>query len=231
MVDKEKKDKSVSGLELDEANENRRAGGPGLMKIFLFVALPLMLLQAGLAYFLINRYLIRPTEVAVNGTTVDGSVAADAAWQGRARLPRNSTVPRSVVADTSSGYSLLTRANHKLVSGDEEDVFTGDERDNGKRYSYFVKDIIVNPAATAGTRFLNVTLVFEYSKSDLQAELQEQDFRIRDALIGIFISKRIDEVDGPDDKERLRQEILFAVNRLLTKGKVKKVYFTNFVMQ
>lgn len=220
MADKEKRDTAGRGVQMDERTENHRAAGPGMMKIFLFVAMPLMLFQAGLAYWLVNKVLLDPAIHSSKRTAPTTSTDVD----GGAQAARG----QSAGVDSQGNYSLITWENQPA---DQENASGGGPFDDDKRYTYFVKDMIVNPAATAGTRFLNVTLAFEYGREGLHVELQEQDFRIRDALIGILISKRIDEIDGADDKERLRREILQTVNRLLTKGKIRKVYFTNFVMQ
>lgn len=220
MADKENKENTSRSLQVEGYVENRRAG-PGMMKILLFVAMPLMLFQAGLAYFLIHKLLLAPavpTSPSAAATTGVDVVAG----------PQTAPGNESRAASDPSEYSLITWQNQRT---DQDDTSGETLADDDRRYTYFVKDIIVNPAATAGTRFLNVTLAFEYGRKELYNQLQEQDFRIRDALIGILIAKRIDELDGADDKERLRGEILQAVNRLLSKGKIRRVYFTHFVMQ
>ncbi|RMF57430.1 MAG: hypothetical protein D6743_18975, partial [Calditrichaeota bacterium] len=38
-------------------------------------------------------------------------------------------------------------------------------------------------------------------------------------------------MDGPEDRLKLKQEILDKCNEYLKKGKLKRVYFSNFIMQ
>lgn len=96
---------------------------------------------------------------------------------------------------------------------------------------YLVSDIIINPAETEGRRFLNVTVALEYEGLEMGEELKKRDFQIRDTLISIFVSKRVDELDDIADKENLKAEIISRLNATLITGQVKQVYFTNFIMQ
>jgi len=96
---------------------------------------------------------------------------------------------------------------------------------------YQVQDIIVNPAASEGRRFLNVTVGFEYYDSATAAELEARDVQVRDMLISLFSSRTVEELDDLSEKEDLKREILRKVNVILKRGKVVRVYFVNFVMQ
>jgi len=99
---------------------------------------------------------------------------------------------------------------------------------------YEVKDIIVNPAGTGATRYLNTTIGLEVENEPLIAELESRIPQIRDALIDILVGKTIEQLDGVEDKQVLREEILTRINDILPttgKGKVAHVYLIDFVIQ
>jgi len=131
-------------------------------------------------------------------------------------------------------YILVQRLfQPKSVTSQEVQAATKDKPSKSPPIGavYLVSDIIVNPAETEGRRFLNVTVALEYEGLQIGEELKKRDFQIRDTLISIFVSKRVDELDDIGDKENLKAEIAHRVNAVLTAGEIKQVYFTNFIMQ
>jgi len=95
---------------------------------------------------------------------------------------------------------------------------------------YTLGDIIVNPAETLGTRYLNVTVGLEVADSKAENLLKKREVQLKDLLIDIFASRRLDQLDGGDDRESLRTEIMEKVNPL-TSGRLIRVFFSNFVLQ
>ncbi len=215
--DKDKKEKPATAPGAAPAAP-AQSKPPGLIKLFLFVAMPLMIFQAGIAYFLISRYMPAP------GT--------------HAQPPREtsaSTPDHDQETDSSASMAGEEHGDGNEANADGKKTKnkslqdTPEEKDH--RLTHYIKDIIVNPAATAGTRFLNVSFAFDYGREKLKDELEAEDFRLRDAIINLLVTKRIDEIDGADDKELLREQVLTVVNDLLKTGRIRKVYFTNFVIQ
>ncbi len=94
-----------------------------------------------------------------------------------------------------------------------------------------IKDIIVNPAGTNGTRFLLTTVGLEIPSSELKVELESKEVQTRDILNTILTSKGLEELTAPQFKEQLRKEILEKLNSNLTKGKIKNIYFSKFIIQ
>ena len=96
---------------------------------------------------------------------------------------------------------------------------------------YIVEDVIVNPAESGGSRYAVVNIAFEVKDDEAVAVLTTKDVKVRDLLIYSLGSRTIDQLDGPDDKELLRQEIQENVGKLLPKGHLKNVYFVNYILQ
>lgn len=115
--------------------------------------------------------------------------------------------------------------------GSEEEEHGGAE-DAGKQSQFHsIESIVVNPAGSAGTRFLSCSVSFELeSKGDARA-YEALDVQIKDVLITILSSKTVDELANITDRNRMRREILSVVNKLTAPAKAKAVYLTDFVLQ
>jgi flagellar basal body-associated protein FliL len=213
----EKKDKG--GAEAGgAAAEKAGAKPPGVVKLLLFVGMPLMVVQAGIAYYLISHFMPAP-----------GGHAASAEESATASEEHAEGDDSTAVESEEHGEAGSEGSHGKAPA--KTDALGDSPEEKAEQFTHYVKDIIINPAATAGTRFLNVSFAFDYGREKLKAELEESDFRVRDAIINVLVTKRIDEIDGAEDKELLREQILTVVNNLLKTGRIRKVYFTNFVIQ
>ncbi len=96
---------------------------------------------------------------------------------------------------------------------------------------YVVKDLIVNPAGTNGTRFLLTTVGFEVTTPEGLKELETKDVMVRDALNTILTSKDLATLVNVEGREALRKEIEEKVGSLLRTGTLTNVYFSKFIIQ
>jgi flagellar protein FliL len=95
---------------------------------------------------------------------------------------------------------------------------------------YELDTFTVNLADTATTRYVRVTMKLELSNMDVENEIERRTPQIRDLIIILISSKRYADVQSPDGKNRLRDEIVKSINSYPVKGEVKNLYFTNFVV-
>ncbi|MFH1374810.1 MAG: flagellar basal body-associated FliL family protein [bacterium] len=96
---------------------------------------------------------------------------------------------------------------------------------------YTVKDIVINPAGTGGTRFLSVSFAFELESSVVEAEFEAREAIIRDALITILSSKTVAQLTDAKQKEIVRYQIKKRVSELMKTKELAGVYYTDFVLQ
>lgn len=96
---------------------------------------------------------------------------------------------------------------------------------------YAIKDIIVNPAGTGGSRFLSVSFGFELEDARLEKEFEQKEAIIRDALITILASKTVSELTDPKQKEIVRYQIKKRVSHIMDSEAIAGVYYTDFVLQ
>jgi flagellar FliL protein len=89
---------------------------------------------------------------------------------------------------------------------------------------------IVNLVDDQGIRYMKLQLQLELK--DLDPPSMEREIpKIRDSLVVLLSSKRFDEISTMEGKARLREEILYRLDRILGAGKAEAVYFTDFVVQ
>jgi flagellar basal body-associated protein FliL len=96
---------------------------------------------------------------------------------------------------------------------------------------FVVKDLIVNPAGTNGTRFLLTTIGFEVTSPQAKQELEVKEVQLRDVLNTILTSKGMDDLVDVQRREDLRREISKQVGDLLRQGTLANVYFSKFIIQ
>lgn len=96
---------------------------------------------------------------------------------------------------------------------------------------FLVSDMIINPAETNGTRFLNTTIGLGVGDPLTKTALEERAPQVRDALISILTTKTIPELVHPDGKKILRKEIMEKVNKIIAPNRILEVYFVDFVLQ
>jgi flagellar FliL protein len=96
---------------------------------------------------------------------------------------------------------------------------------------FVVKDMIVNPAGTNGSRFLLVTIGFESSSAEGVKELERKEIQLRDILNTVLTAKSLDELASVGQREELRTEIQARSGELVKVGSVTNVYFSKFIIQ
>jgi flagellar protein FliL len=96
---------------------------------------------------------------------------------------------------------------------------------------YAIKDIVVNPAGTGGSRFLSVSFGFDLASQEAMAQIEEREPLVRDALITILSSKTLAELTDAKQKEVMRMQIKKRVAQLVGADELLGVYYTDFVLQ
>jgi flagellar FliL protein len=95
---------------------------------------------------------------------------------------------------------------------------------------YPLEPFIVNIYDGQELRYLKVKVEMELAnatKGDLDARLAP----MRDAILVLLSSKTLQDIQDLQGKNQLKEEILVAVNKIITPAKIAKVYFTDFVVQ
>ena len=96
---------------------------------------------------------------------------------------------------------------------------------------YPLDGFTVNLLSESGRRYLKVEMNLEIEGEELSAELDTKKPVLRDIIIRILSSKSLEEISTIKGKEKLKEQIVNELNMHLKDGKVKNIYFTDFVVQ
>jgi flagellar FliL protein len=96
---------------------------------------------------------------------------------------------------------------------------------------YPLEPFIVNLNEPLGKRYLKVKVEFELENENMKDEMTKRLAQFRDGIITLLSSKSYSDVSDLSGKYQLRAEILGMVNGFMKTGKVRNVYFTEFIVQ
>jgi flagellar protein FliL len=96
---------------------------------------------------------------------------------------------------------------------------------------YPLDGFTVNLLSESGRRYLKCEINLEMEGEELSPELDTKKPVFRDIIIRILSSKSLEEISTIKGKEKLKEQIVNDLNMRLKDGKVKNVYFTDFVVQ
>ena len=94
-----------------------------------------------------------------------------------------------------------------------------------------IEPFIVNLADNQGERYLKVVMQMEVSSMMTSTEMDQLKPKLRDNILDLLTAKTYNELMDMGGKQRLRDEIVTRLNSFITKGKIVRVYFTEFVIQ
>ena len=96
---------------------------------------------------------------------------------------------------------------------------------------YEVENMIINPAESSGGRYLMVNVGFESDREAVITELENKEVVVRDKVIKMLGEFTIPVLADIDRRPFLKDTLRQSVNRVLNEGQVKRLYFTQYVLQ
>lgn len=97
--------------------------------------------------------------------------------------------------------------------------------------TYALETFVVNLNDPGGKRYLKTNIELEYISEDVGVELARRLPQLRDLILLQLSSKGLDDIQSVDGKIALRRELIQRINQTLTSGKIRNLYFTEFVIQ
>ena len=85
--------------------------------------------------------------------------------------------------------------------------------------------------AGMGKRYLKVTMKLEVGSKNDQDLLDEHTPQIRDTVLLLLSSLTFKEINSMEGKLDLKQSLISRINQVLGEDRVKKIYFSEFVVQ
>ncbi|EQB35497.1 hypothetical protein M947_09440 [Sulfurimonas hongkongensis] len=96
---------------------------------------------------------------------------------------------------------------------------------------YPLDTFTVNLKSDSGRRYLKVTMSLELEGKELSIELDNKSPVIRDRVIRILTSKSLEEISSKKGKQKISDQIMDTLNAMISDGRIKGIYFTEFVVQ
>ena len=106
-----------------------------------------------------------------------------------------------------------------------------DATTSGDGYSLHLEPFVVNLADTEDNRFLRIGIDLELTKPLPGKESGPPVARIRDCVIFVLSTWQSNSLLAPDGKQKLKDEVLHALQDRVPELGIKEVYFTEFLVQ
>jgi flagellar FliL protein len=90
---------------------------------------------------------------------------------------------------------------------------------------------IANLADPSGKRYLRAVFEIEVSPPVVVEEMHKKTSQLRDGILVIFTNKSYEEIRTTAGKGVLREEIVTEVNKIVTGGKARQIFFKEFIVQ
>lgn len=87
---------------------------------------------------------------------------------------------------------------------------------------------LVNLSGESGPRFLQTQIELELEDEAVLDEIVRNKAAIRDRVISVLGSQKYDRLREPAGLESLRENLKRSLNSILSTGKIREVYFTQF---
>ena len=132
-------------------------------------------------------------------------------------------------------FLLYTYMQEKAATPTMEPIVNGAQvaadsaEEVGGAYTIPLDYFLVNLSGELGHKLFKVKMEFDVDSPEVQDEINKRMPQVRDIIIILLSSKNYSQVSTPKGKDKLKEEIRDTVNSFLTKGKVNKVLFTEFI--
>jgi flagellar FliL protein len=97
--------------------------------------------------------------------------------------------------------------------------------------SFLKESFTVNLADPGRNHFAKVDVDIEIADDFVKEEVSRLIPKIRDFIVIVLSSKTYDQINTVDGKDFLREEIRNKINGYLSRGQIKNVYFSQFIIQ
>jgi flagellar FliL protein len=103
------------------------------------------------------------------------------------------------------------------------------EPDVGQTFT--MDPFVVNLNEPGGKRYLKSKIELEFMEEKVRQELDLRLPQLRDVILMHLSSKALDDIQSVDGKIELKNALITRINQVLKQGKIRNLYFTQFVIQ
>lgn len=91
-----------------------------------------------------------------------------------------------------------------------------------------IKEITTN---LASNDFIRISFKIQTDSKEAKEELGKRDFQVNNIIILELSGLEVEEIQGKEGQLKLEETLKTKINEILQKGKVQKVYITQFLLQ
>jgi flagellar FliL protein len=138
-----------------------------------------------------------------------------------------------VMALMGGGFFILwtKMAALSAPASTEEEIIEEEEEPQEIGPLYSLGTLIVNLADEGGKRYLRVSIELELESAEMTEEVERRLPQVRDSILMILPTKTFADINTTPGKIAVRDELLVAMNGIVTSGEIRNLYFTEFVVQ
>ena len=96
---------------------------------------------------------------------------------------------------------------------------------------FAIDNLVINLMSEGGTKYAKISLGLELDAQELAPEMLAKKALATDIVIAVISARTSEELMTMKGKETVKNEIMEKINERLKDGRVKNVYFTNFIVQ
>jgi flagellar basal body-associated protein FliL len=187
----------------------------GLKKVFIALSVVLILLvEIGVSY-VINKNVVVPKYLARQQLKAEQPVAEASAEVNDAK------------SNSKENDSRKKDKKKEKESADTEESSPAELNQN----IYMLNDLVINPAASNGSRYVAMSIGLGVTEEKALEELQNREIQVRDAVNMLLSQKTLGKFIDIKERGALKQEILETINDKMVDYKVESIYFTEYVIQ
>jgi flagellar FliL protein len=209
----------------ESAAEGAPSGKGGLIKI-IAIALVAMLLGVGLCFAAMTFFFSKDKDSASSekAATQESSVGEAPAAQAVAKAPE---AEEPIVAPSKGGPAAEGGGHASGAAG------AGTEAAAAAMGPIVVKldPFTTNLNDSSGRRYLKLTLSLEVDDQDAANELTSVMDIVKNDILMLLSSQSADDISSMDGKIRLQNQILNRANNVMKNHKVRRVLYSEFVIQ
>lgn len=94
-----------------------------------------------------------------------------------------------------------------------------------------IKEFIVNIISEEDRHYVKASFTMELNRIEAVDEINKRMPQIRDSILLLVGNKTFEELQDLQGKKQLKAELKTRINSFLQTGKIKAIYFTDFVVQ
>ena len=97
--------------------------------------------------------------------------------------------------------------------------------------TFTMDPFVVNLNEPGGKRYLKSKIELEFVEQALRQELESRLPQLRDVILIHLSTKALEDIQSVDGKIELKNALIKRINQVLKQGKIRNLYFTQFVIQ